>query len=244
MNVIHDNLQTSDHPASILLVDDDVTLCDMLCDYLSAEGFMPTCAHGGLAALAELKTTTFDLIVLDIMMPDMNGLDVLQSLRAQHATPVIMLTGRGDDIDRIIGLDMGADDYLAKPCNPRELVSRIRAVLRRAPPVATQASSPAALSLAGVQLDLATRSVVINDTLLNFTSAEFNTLAMLVQHNGQIVSKEALTEKVLQRKLTAYDRSIDVHVSRVRQKLHECIGDNHLITTVRGSGYQFCGGNG
>ncbi len=234
-----------DKKPRILLVDDDPELCQLLADYLSGEGFAADAVNGGQVALDRLLAgELYQTIVLDIMMPGLNGLDVLQSIRSQFTIPVIMLTGRADDIDRIVGLEMGADDYLAKPCNPRELAARIRAILRRWHSPATKAqrttSDPSLLKTHNIVLNLEQRSVTANGQPLTFTSAEFNALALLIRHQGQVVTKETLTEKVLQRKLSPYDRSIDVHVSRIRQKLAQHTGTKTLITTLRGRGYQFC----
>lgn len=226
-------------PSKILLVDDDAELCELLAEFLNNDGFDVEHCQSGLSALEHLNSDIVpDALVLDIMMPQMNGLELLQAVRAQHHLPVIMLTGRGDDIDRILGLEMGADDYLAKPCNPRELAARLRAVLRR-----TQKTQPTThkLHLHGVSLDATQRTVIINGEALNVTSVEFSTLQLLMQHAGKIVSKQILTEQVLHRKLTAYDRSMDVHVSRIRQKLNKALDGKNLIQTVRGSGYQFVG---
>ncbi|WP_151702215.1 response regulator transcription factor [Nitrincola alkalilacustris] len=227
----------------LLLVDDDRQLSAMLSDYLAHEGYQVTTAADADEATALLSQPgQFDLLVLDIMMPGRSGLELLQSLRPALQLPVIMLTGRGDEIDRILGLEMGADDYLAKPCNPRELLARIRAVLRRAQ-YAEQASQPQVLEMQGIRLDPGRREVRVNDALVELTSVEFNVLAELMRKAGEVLSKEQLTERVLHRKLTAYDRALDVHVSRLRQKLaqqHESAPE--LIKTVRGQGYQFIRG--
>lgn len=225
----------------ILLVDDDVELCELLADYLRHEGFEPESVHDAEAALARLAQGVPDLMVLDIMMPGQSGLELLQQMRPRFKLPVIMLTGRGDDIDRIVGLEMGADDYLAKPCNPRELLARIRAVLRRSQASTASGGMPQhVLSMQGISLDPGLREVRVNDEPLELTSTEFNLLALLMQNAGQVLSKELLTERVLHRKLTAYDRAMDVHVSRIRQKLATAVGEEcDLIKTVRGQGYQF-----
>lgn len=230
----------------LLLIDDDQELCQLMGDYLGAEGFEVAFAHSAAQALPLLDDPSrFDLLVLDIMMPGQSGLELLQQIRPRVQTPVIMLTGRGEDIDRIIGLEMGADDYLGKPCNPRELVARIRAVLRRAgvTPVAGQepTATPSITTLThqGIELHPGRREVYVAGVLLELTSAEFNVLAELMAQAGVIVSKEALTQSVLHRKLTAYDRAIDVHVSRVRQKLARLLPGQELIKTVRGAGYLF-----
>jgi len=226
----------------LLLVDDDTDLTELLGEYLSNEGYQVRCAHSADEAEKLLQQHSFDLLVFDIMMPGRSGLELLQSLRPGLQTPIIMLTGRGDDIDRILGLEMGADDYLGKPCNPRELLARIRAVLRRAAPAAPATTAASSQHQQGaVSLDEASREVCVNDEALNLTSAEFNVLMLLMQQAGQVVSKAELTEKVLHRKLTAYDRAIDVHVSRVRQKLAQA-GEDSRIKTIRGEGYQLVPG--
>ena len=224
--------------AKILLVDDDKTLSELLSEYLNRDGFDTHAVYSGEDALTLLDNHRFDAIVLDIMMPGLNGLEVLQSIRARMTVPVIMLTGRGDDIDRIVGLEMGADDYLSKPCNSRELAARLRAVLRRST-AANSETKPAILESNGIRLDIAKREAYCQQSLLNLTSAEFNTLALLMQNPGEILTKEILTEKVLHRKFSAYDRSIDVHISRIRHKLVEFLGERNVIKSVRGVGYQY-----
>ena len=236
----------TDQQPHILLVDDDPELCELLAEFLGNDGFQVSTSHSGPSALEQLNTpsegsTPINAVVLDIMMPKMNGLEVLQSIRSQSTTPVIMLTGRGDDIDRIVGLEMGADDYLGKPCNPRELAARIRAVLRRTQPETPVMDTPL-IQMHGIDLDTAQRTAMVNGEDLGLTSAEFNVLSLLMQSAGNVISKEELTEKVLNRKLSAYDRSIDVHVSRVRQKLNQALDNNNLIKTIRGAGYQLVGG--
>ncbi|WP_299197572.1 response regulator transcription factor [uncultured Amphritea sp.] len=222
----------------LLLVDDDQELCELMGQYLESEGFDVSFAHSVEQALPLLQQAgSYDLLIFDIMMPGQSGLELLQQVRPRIKTPVIMLTGRGEDIDRIIGLEMGADDYLGKPCNPRELVARIRAVLRRSGQQPALEESSDKLSIHGIELDAGKRLVRVADIELELTSAEFNVLAELMRSAGSIVSKDDLTEKVLHRKLTAYDRAIDVHVSRVRQKLAAVIPDSELIKTVRGAGY-------
>lgn len=224
----------------ILLVDDDPELCELLSDYLGHEGFQVVAVHDAESALARLEQALPDLMVLDIMMPGQSGLELLQQMRPRFRLPVIMLTGRGDEIDRILGLEMGADDYLPKPCNPRELLARIRAVLRRSQVAEAADSRPQALELHGISLDQGLREVRVEGELLELTSTEFNLLALLMQNAGQVLSKELLTERVLHRKLTAYDRAMDVHISRVRQKLAAALHEERdLIKTVRGQGYQF-----
>jgi DNA-binding response OmpR family regulator len=225
--------------ANLLLVDDDVELTEMLGEYLENEGYSIAFADSGEAALARFDAgESFDLCVFDIMMPGISGLELLQQIRPKVSTPVIMLTGRGDDIDRILGLEMGADDYMPKPANPRELLARIKAVLRRSAPIEALKQAEE-FSIAGILLNTQTRIATAKDQSLALTSAEFNVLHLLMEKAGTVVTKEWLTEQVLHRKLTAYDRSIDVHVSRVRAKLDQVeAGLADLIKTVRGEGYQ------
>lgn len=225
----------------ILLVDDDTELSELLAEYLSNEGYeVETAASAELAIEYFDAGRAYDICVFDIMMPGLSGLELLQQVRPRMQTPVIMLTGRGDDIDRILGLEMGADDYLPKPANPRELLARIKAVLRRTQSIdQSTALQSLPLSVGAISLDPQLRSAQVNGTEIHLTSAEFNVLQTLMQAAGQLVSKERLTEEVLHRKLTAYDRAIDVHVSRVRIKLEqEQIGLGEAIKTVRGQGYQ------
>lgn len=221
----------------VLLVDDDAELQKLLGQYLAAEAMQVVFAGDGQTALEKLQQDKqVDVVVLDIMMPGINGLETLKLLRQFSQVPVIMLTGRGDDIDRIIGLEMGADDYLGKPCNPRELLARIRAVLRRGKPETLPAIK---LQAAGIELDAAARHASFLGRPLELTAAEFNVLRILLEHAGEAVSREALTRQVLHRELTAYDRSIDVHVSRIRKKLQLVSGDEKdMIKTLRGQGYQ------
>lgn len=228
----------------LLMVDDDAELCELLGDYLALEGFELEFAHDAEQALEKLqRSERYALMVLDIMMPGKTGLELLQEIRPKVQLPVIMLTGRGEDIDRILGLEMGADDYLSKPCNPRELLARIRAVLRRAEPQQRKTLFPEQkVSLLGISLDPGVREVKINEQALELTGTEFNVLAYLLANAGTVISKEQLTELVLHRKLAAYDRAIDVHVSRVRQKLAHYFDDQELIKTIRGVGYQFVRG--
>lgn len=220
----------------VLLVDDDPLLTELLTEYLTAEGLDVHSVPDGEAGVQEILSGQYDVVVLDSMMPKMNGLDVLKSVRAQSTIPIIMLTAKGDDIDRIIGLEMGADDYVPKPCTPRELLARINAILRRAQHVSSeQSSTPNSISVSNVTLYPAKRQANIGDAPLELTSTEFNLLEVLMRHAGQVVSKETLSIEALDRKLAKFDRSIDVHISSIRHKL----GDASLIQTVRGLGYLF-----
>jgi DNA-binding response OmpR family regulator len=221
----------------VLLVDDDVELCAMLVEYLTLEGFEVSDVHNGADGLEQATTGGFDLIVLDVMLPRMNGLDVLKALRATHNTPVLMLTARGEDVDRIVGLEVGADDYLAKPFNTRELVARIRAVLRRAPGAAKSESSAATLVAGPLVLEPSSLTARLDDKPLSLTGAEFRVLENLVAHAGQIVSRDTLTQNALGRRLEPFDRSIDTHVSNLRKKLGIRAGGASPIRNVRGAGY-------
>lgn len=225
----------------ILLADDDVELTEMLSQYLAAEGFAVEAAHDGEAALVKARSGAFDLMVLDIMMPHKNGLDVLRELRAQSLMPVLMLTARDEDVDSIVGLELGADDYLPKPCNPRVLVARIRAILRRAGGNggSTGQEAPATLTLGDIELRAGTRSVTCGDRPVPLTSTEYSVLEVLLRAAGHVVSKAELSEQALGRKLERYDRSLDMHVSSLRRKLGPLAGGEERIKTVRGVGYQY-----
>ncbi|UTW10703.1 response regulator transcription factor [Marinobacterium rhizophilum] len=223
----------------LLLVDDDVELCELLGDYLRHEGYEIDYAHNAADALKLLEGShPYSLMVLDVMMPGQSGLELLQQLRPRVQLPVIMLTGRGEEIDRILGLEMGADDYLGKPCNPRELLARIRAIRRRSDQSGQQTEFPQQpVELHGIRLDPGLREVRVAAVPVELTSAEFNVLAYLLHNAGRVMTKAELTERVLHRPLTAYDRAIDVHVSRLRQKLQRAGDSQELIKTLRGEGY-------
>ena len=228
-------------PQTILIADDDTELCELLREYLGQEGYDVRLAHDGEQALIESRRPGLDAMVLDIMMPLMNGIDVLRQLRKESELPVIMLTARGDDIDRIIGLELGADDYLAKPANPRELLARIRAILRRS----SSHSSVATLELGDLVLNQGTRELRRNGQLMDLTSTEFSIIQLLLQHGGEVVEKKDLYLAALGREPVAYDRSIDMHVSNLRRKLGLTSDGAVRIETIRGIGYQYRdGGNG
>lgn len=216
----------------ILIIDDDRALCELLEDFLQLEGFDTQSVHDGAEAVEVCKGSEFDAIVLDVMLPRIQGFDVLRRLREFSNVPVIMLTARGEDTDRIVGLEMGADDYMPKPCNPRELAARLRAILRRT----EAADTPESTLLEVDQLRASTteRRIEFAGEELKLTTAEFNVMLVLMRHAGDVVNKEMLSQQALGRALTAYDRSIDVHVSNLRKKL----GRTELIKNVRGVGYQ------
>ncbi len=220
--------------SSILLIDDDRELGQMLRDYLAMESLAVHVCGSGEAGLQELKMRDFDLVILDIMLPGINGLDVLKTLRATNTVPVIMLTARGDDVDRIIGLEFGADDYLAKPFNPRELVARIKAILRRAQPPAPAESN---LAMGSISMDTTTRTAFVNGEALMLTGTEFELLRCLLQTPGDVVSKQRLSTSALGRRLLPYDRSIDTHISNLRKKLEKAGDVGETIMNQRGIGY-------
>jgi two-component system response regulator CpxR len=225
---------------NILLVEDDQELNELLTEFLQLEDFNVTCAFDGAEGLEQAKNGDFDAIVLDIMLPKMNGLEVLKQLRNSKKTPVLMLTARGDEVDRIVGFEMGADDYLPKPCNPRELIARIRAILRRVDMDTEEqrkTSKNSILKLDDVEVNPATRVASLGSEVLELTSTEFNLLESLLTNAGSVLSKEDLTETALGRKLTMYDRSVDMHLSNLRRKLGPFSDGEPRIKTVRGVGY-------
>ncbi len=222
----------------VVIVDDDVELCAMLAEYLLPENLDLEAVHDGAAALERLLDDEADLVILDVMLPGMNGLDVLKKLREQRDTPVIMLTARGDDVDRIVGLEIGADDYLPKPFNPRELTARIRAILRRSRAPATSAGEAAPIIESGpLSMDTARMRATLAGEALNLTGAEFRVLETLLRGGGQVVSRDTLTEQALGRRLTPYDRAVDTHVSNLRRKLGRNADGESPIRNVRGAGY-------
>jgi two-component system, OmpR family, response regulator CpxR len=223
----------------ILVIDDDVELCGLVSEYLAPEGFQVEAVHDGRVGLDRALNGNYLLVVLDVMLPGMNGFDVLRNMRDKSRIPVLLLTARGEDVDRIVGLEIGADDYLPKPFNPRELVARIRAVLRRTAVGSNGDGVPEAVKVGDVELDPATRSVRQNGKPLDLTSVEFNLLEVLLREAGRVVTRERLVDSVLSRKFSPFDRSIDMHVSKLRKKLGDSdAGDDH-IKTVRGVGYIF-----
>lgn len=226
----------------ILVIDDDVELCELLDDYLGGEGFRVKMLHRGDQGVAEVAQNLFDLVILDVMLPGMNGFDVLRKIREISRVPVIMLTARGDDIDRIVGLELGSDDYLPKPFNPRELVARIRAIQRRFAgfdPNNGKGKALAEYKVGDLVLSTTNRTVKQDGRQVELTSVEFSMLEALLARAGEIVSREDLVEQVLGRQLSAYDRSIDVHVSALRKKLGHSYRQSERIRTVRGIGYLY-----
>jgi two-component system response regulator CpxR len=223
--------------ARVLLVDDDRELCQMLTEYLIAEHFEVQSVHDGAEALAAIRAKKYEIVILDVMLPNVSGFDVLRELGAAHATPILMLTARGDDIDRIVGLELGADDYLSKPFNPRELVARMRAILRRATNRPARSATPEVLTVGPIHLNLGLHQARFADRPVALTGAELRVLELLMRSAGQVISRESMTELALGRKLALYDRSIDTHISNLRRKLDLEAGRNPEIKNVRGSGY-------
>lgn len=222
----------------ILIIDDDVALCELVTEYLEPLGFQIESIHRGDAGADQAIAGKYSLVVLDVMLPGLNGFEVLRRIRAESRVPVLMLTARGDDVDRIVGLEIGADDYLPKPFNPRELVARIRAILRRA-----KFDEPAGQSLAtrltvgDVELDGGTRAVSRAGESVELTAVEFDLLEKLLRAAGRIITREELSKAVLGRSPSPFDRSIDMHISNLRKKLGHQLGAGERIKTVRGVGY-------
>ena len=219
---------------TLLIIDDDQELCAMLIEYLGPEGFLATSAGTGPAGLAQLAQVPADLVILDVMLPELSGFEVLRRLRAVSRVPVIMLTARGEEVDRVVGLEMGADDYLAKPFSPRELVARIRAVLRRIP--GEDAGAPGVILWGPLRLDLRARRAEVGDCDLELTSAELRILELLVRADTRTVTRDDLMTQALARRLLPTDRSLDTHVSNLRRKLLKHTNRVN-VQSVRGSGY-------
>ena len=237
MNPSRSPADSAPREARVLLVDDDRELCQMLGEYLLAEHFEVHSVHDGGLAIAELRTGDYELLILDVMLPGLSGFDVLRELGPACATPILMLTARGDDVDRIVGLELGADDYLSKPFNPRELVARIRAILRRASSRPGRGTVHDVLVHGAIVLNMGTHQVRVDDASVPLTGAEFRVLELLLRSAGQVIARETLTEQALGRKLVPYDRSIDTHISNLRRKLNLEAGRNPEIKNLRGSGY-------
>ncbi len=217
----------------ILLIDDDVELCALLTEFFKREGLTLEVENDGRRGLERALAGGLDLVILDVMLPGMDGFEILRRIREKSRVPVLMLTARGEDVDRIVGLELGADDYLAKPFNPRELSARIRAILRR---IESHPPERGRLEVNGVQLDPASREVSVNGEPVEVTTLEFDILEILMRSAGRVLSRDALMEALYNRKTTPFDRSIDMHISHLRRKLER---DRTLIKTVRGVGYQF-----
>jgi two-component system response regulator CpxR len=227
---------------TLMIIDDDRELCKLLVEYLTPEGFTVDTAHDGETGIEMILNSQYSIVILDIMLPGgRSGFDVLQHLRTKTDTPIIMLTARSDDIDRIVGLEMGADDYLPKPFNPRELLARIHAVIRRSK--YTQEIQPDTVGrkyrCGDVVLDLGALVVFKGNKPVKLTHVEFHLLEVLMRNYGRVVSRDDLANEVLERPLSPYDRSIDVHMSKLRKKLGDERGGSECIRAIRGTGYMY-----
>jgi DNA-binding response OmpR family regulator len=220
----------------VLLIDDDVELCSMLTEYLGKNGFRVKTAHRGDTGLKAAQQRPWSLILLDVMLPGIDGFEVLKRIRAESSVNVLLLTARGEDVDRIVGLEIGADDYLPKPFNPRELLARMRAVLRRNVPSTTAQLS--ILRVRDFELDPAARKALKAGKKLELTDVEFGLLEALMRSPGKVVSREELSQSVLGRNFDPFDRSLDMHVSRLRKKLSHAGKEEDQVKTIRGIGYQ------
>jgi DNA-binding response OmpR family regulator len=222
----------------ILIIDDDEELCELVSEYLTVEGFELESVNDGESGLQMALSGAYDMAILDVMLPKMNGFEVLRNLRTESKMPVIMLTARGDDMERIVGLEIGADDYLPKPFNPRELVARLRAILRRSSVIEEDGSEAnEKIEVDGIQITSSSRTALKDGKDLSLTSVEFELLRGLLREAGKIVKKEDLSESVLERKLSPYDRSLDMHISNLRKKLGDRADGSERIKTIRSVGY-------
>ncbi|OBT24822.1 DNA-binding response regulator [Vibrio tasmaniensis] len=222
--------------ANILLIDDDTELTSLLKDILSFEGFTVSEANDGYAGL-EAINDEIDLILLDVMMPRLNGMETLKKLRENWETPVLMLTAKGEEIDRVIGLELGADDYLPKPFSDRELLARIRAILRRTQTAATPRAASDTIQYQDIEVFPGKQEAYCNGQQIDLTTTEFALLSHLIQNPGQVITKEALSLDVLGKRLAAFDRAIDMHISNLRKKIPERNDGKSRIKTLRGRGY-------
>ncbi len=223
----------------ILVIDDDTELCELVAEYLSAEAFLVDQVHQGLEGVEKALSGDYALVVLDVMLPQINGFEVLRRIRAKTTVPVLMLTARGDDVDKIVGLELGADDYLPKPFNPRELVARIHAILRRTRPATFPGVKPQKLKFEDLTMDTGNRTAFVGDKPVNLTSVEFDLLYAFLSSLAQVLKREDLARQVLGRELSLFDRSIDMHVSNLRKKLGPKADGSERIKAVRGVGYLY-----
>lgn len=225
--------------SKVLLIDDDIELVDMLREYLEQENFEVHVAYDGEAGASEALNNQYAIVVLDVMLPRLNGLETLRRIRTKSNLPVLMLTAKGDDTDRIIGLELGADDYVPKPCTPRELTARLRAILRRTINDNTEYTPYSPLAVGALAMWPEQRRATWSGKPLELTSSEFNLLEVLARNAGRPVSKQYLSEQGLGRPLARFDRNIDVHLSSIRQKISQLGSDKSCIQTVYRLGYQF-----
>jgi DNA-binding response OmpR family regulator len=224
---------------AILIIDDDTELCELITEYLEDEGLDVDSVHDGVAGVERCLSNEPDLVILDVMLPGLGGFAVLSKIRETSKVPVIMLTARGEEVDRIVGLEMGADDYLPKPFNPRELVARIRAILRRTAGTAGAGEESAMIVIDDLEMDIGSRRVSCSLGDVDLTGAEFAVLETLVRAAGTVVSRDELSRRALGRRASAFDRSLDVHLSNLRKKLGQLPGGGERIKTVRGVGYLY-----
>ena len=227
-------MEPSEH---VLVIDDDAELCSLVSRFLVREGFQIDAVNGGAQGIERALSGDYALVVLDVMMPEMSGFDVLRRIRAESPLPVLMLTARGDALDRVLGLEMGADDYLPKPFSPPELAARIRAILRRAKPPVTQGNST--ITIGEIELDSGARVVRHGHQLINLTTVEFDLLEALMRGAGQVLNREKLTRDILGREFSPFDRSIDTHVCNLRKKIGPLPDGGDRIKGVRGIGYLY-----
>lgn len=224
------------------MIDDDTGLCELLSEYLTAQGYIVECVHDGEQGLKKAFEHDYALILLDVMLPKLDGFEVLKQLRQKKLTPVIMLTAKGEDFDRIFGLELGADDYIPKPFNHRELLARVKAITRRIEHIASLSNTSSnKLTVNNIIINLAARQAYVDNNELSLTGTEYEVLALLVKNAGEVVSKEQISEEVLGRRLASFDRSIDMHVSNIRKKIAE-YNNSERIKTMRGTGYVFIRG--
>lgn len=221
----------------ILIIDDDVALCELVTEYLEPLGFHVEALHRGDTGAKRALEGQHSIVVLDVMLPGVNGFDVLRQIRALSKVPVLMLTARGDDVDRIVGLEIGADDYLPKPFNPRELAARIRAILRRSS--SNESPETARIVVGDVEMETGTRLVRRAGNIVDLTAVEYDVLEKLLRGAGRILTREELSRQVLGRSSSPFDRSIDMHISNLRKKLGHRVGESDRIKTVRGTGYVY-----
>lgn len=225
--------------AQVLIIDDDTELCELVGEYLEGEGFEIDAVYDGLSGIERCLEREPDLVILDVMLPGLGGFEVLGRIRTHSRVPVIMLTARGEEVDRIVGLEMGADDYLPKPFNPRELAARIRAILRRAASPPDSEGDADVLVVEDLEIDIGAREVKCGDAAVDLTGAEFAILETLVRAAGTVVERNELSRQALGRRASAFDRSLDVHLSNVRKKLGPLPDGSERIKTVRGVGYLY-----
>lgn len=235
MNTAH-----GDHRLRLLVIDDDRKLCQLLSDYLQPLGYELTAVHDGLQGVERAGAEPWHAIILDVMLPSLDGFEVLKKIRACSDVPVLMLTARGDEADRIVGLEIGADDYLPKTFSPRELLARLRAVTRRASPQAKNTAEPPRELIAGdLRINLDAHVAMLGDQPLALTPVEFDLLAALVRAKGRVKSRDALLDEVRERDFEVFDRSIDVHIAALRKKLGDDAQQPRFLRTIRGVGYLF-----